>query len=346
MDTAVLAARVVLAAVFCVAAVGKLLDLSGARAALFGFGVSRRVANLAGPLIPLAELAAATSLVIQPAARWGGAAAVALLLAFLAGIANALARGQAPNCHCFGIFHSSRAGPSAIYRNAALAAVAGFVVVAGPGESLDAWVSDHSVAELLAVVFGAVAVLAVADAVRMRRRTATLGRELVRRSEALGLVPPGLPAGAVAPAFDLPAVWGGRLTSESLRARGKPVLLVFMEPGCVPCAEIGPSLARWQATLTERMTIATITAEGSDPEEYAKYGIVDIGLQRDLDLSTVYRVHGMPSAVLVSRDGRIDSSLASGANAIEALVRLTVRREAASAGNGAQTTSAKAAESA
>jgi thiol-disulfide isomerase/thioredoxin len=327
VDTVVLAARLLLAAVFVVAAVGKLLDLQGARAALFGFGVPPRVASLAGPLVPLAELAAAVALVARPSAQWGGIAALALLLAFLGGIAYALARGRAPDCHCFGIFHSSRAGPSAIYRNAALAALAGFVVIEAPGPSLTAWVSDHGVAELLAIGFGAGAAILAAVAIRLWQRNKALQVALERVRDDLAAVPPGLPSGAVAPDFDLPVVGGGRLTLESLRDRGLPVLLVFMDPGCIPCRDLVPNLARWQATLAERLTIAVISSDGPEDNEHASHGMTDVGLQNRLEVSFAYRVRGAPSAAFISPSGRVASSLAQGPTAIEALIRLTLRRD-------------------
>ena len=242
METAVLAARVVLAAVFVTAAVGKLLDLSGARAALFGFGVPARAARIAGPLIPIAEFATAAALLVTPTAQWGGVAALALLVAFLGGIIHALARGEAPDCHCFGVFHSSKAGPSAIYRNAGLAVLAGFVAIEGPGPSITAWVSDHSVGVLLAIAFGAVAVIVSGIAIRLRRTNQLLFREATKLRETLAAIPPGLPTGVVAPGFELDRIGGGRLTLESLTSRGRPVLLVFMDldPGCVPCRGLTP----------------------------------------------------------------------------------------------------------
>ncbi len=51
----------------------------------------------------------------------GRAAALLLLLAFAGGVARAMSRGQAPDCHCFGQIHSEPAGPSTLIRNAVLA---------------------------------------------------------------------------------------------------------------------------------------------------------------------------------------------------------------------------------
>src|SRR4051794_14150130 len=102
MDAAVLAARLLLAALFIVAGVGKLADLPGFRGTLRGFGVGERLARIAAVALPLAELATAAALLLQPSAMWGAAAALVLLVVFTGGIVNALARGDAPDCGCFG----------------------------------------------------------------------------------------------------------------------------------------------------------------------------------------------------------------------------------------------------
>src|SRR5438552_6717067 len=110
MGTAALAIRILLAAVFATAGVGKLRDLEGSREAMRDFGVSERIASPAGLLLPLGELAAAVLLVLRPTAQVGAALALVLLLAFVAGIANALRHGVTPDCHCFGQIHSAPAG--------------------------------------------------------------------------------------------------------------------------------------------------------------------------------------------------------------------------------------------
>src|SRR5436309_15791772 len=102
-----LGARLLLAVVFMTAAVGKFADRPGAQAALEGFGVPRRWSGLSAILLPVAELVTAAALVFHATGRWGAIAAFLLLAAFVAGIARAMARGQAPDCHCFGQIHSS-----------------------------------------------------------------------------------------------------------------------------------------------------------------------------------------------------------------------------------------------
>jgi hypothetical protein len=133
MDAAVLAACLVLAVVFALAGAAKLADLAGSRAAVAGFGVPESLAGAIGTMLPLVELATAAALVPEATAEAGAAAALALLLALSAGIASSIARGESPECHCFGQLHSAPAGARTLARNFALALLAGFVLVAGRG---------------------------------------------------------------------------------------------------------------------------------------------------------------------------------------------------------------------
>jgi uncharacterized membrane protein YphA (DoxX/SURF4 family) len=130
MDETILIARLLLAATFAVAGLAKLRNLAGSRAAMAGFGVPERLAAPIGTVLPLAELAAAILLLPAATARAGAVAALGLLLAFSAGIAASIARGEAPDCHCFGQLHSEPAGPKTLGRNFGVALLAGFVILA------------------------------------------------------------------------------------------------------------------------------------------------------------------------------------------------------------------------
>jgi Methylamine utilisation protein MauE len=130
--SAVLLARLVLAAVFGVAAVTKVADREGSRRTLRGFGVPERLALA----VALAELATAAALLATP--LYGTLAALALLAGFSTAIVAALARGVRPDCGCFGRLHSAPAGRGALVRNAALAVCAAWVL-AGPATRLTDW---------------------------------------------------------------------------------------------------------------------------------------------------------------------------------------------------------------
>ena len=142
MHAALLCARVMLAAVFALAAVTKLADLAGSRAAVAGFGVPATAAAWLGTVLPLLELAVAFALLPAAVAQIGALGAAALLVLFAAAIARSMVRGEAPDCHCFGQLHSQPAGGRALARNLVLAGVAVFVLAAGAGghePSATAW---------------------------------------------------------------------------------------------------------------------------------------------------------------------------------------------------------------
>src|SRR4051794_25708998 len=191
MDTAELVIRVLLAAVFVTAGVGKLLDLEGSRSAMRDFGVPEGLTRLTGTLLPIAELAAAVMLILKPTAQAGAVLALLLLLGFIGGISNALRKGMAPDCHCFGQIHSAPAGPETLIRNGVLAALALFAAIQGPGPAIDSWVSDRSGAEVAAGVLGlATAVIAIFalqlwTEVRQLRKDLELSRAQAARSAAL-----------------------------------------------------------------------------------------------------------------------------------------------------------------
>ncbi|MCL5951835.1 MAG: peroxiredoxin family protein, partial [Chloroflexi bacterium] len=63
----------------------------------------------------------------------------------------------------------------------------------------------------------------------------------------------GLKVGTLAPAFELPDLQGTRFSLNTLRAPGRPLLLVFSNPGCGPCTSLMPDLARWQKEFADRL---------------------------------------------------------------------------------------------
>src|SRR4051794_39641151 len=120
MDVLVLVARLLLAVTFAVAGIAKLADPKGSRQSMIDFGVPALLARPLGWFLPVAELACAVALIPVVSAWWGAVGVLAMLLLFVAGIAISMARGRAPDCHCFGQLHSSPVGWTTLTRNAAL----------------------------------------------------------------------------------------------------------------------------------------------------------------------------------------------------------------------------------
>src|SRR3954451_4996034 len=294
METVVIGGRILLALVFATAGAGKLLDIAGSRRAARDFGVPAGLADLAGVLLPLVELAAAILLLFRPTAQWGAALALALLVAFMAGIANALRHGVAPDCHCFGQLHSAPAGRATLARNGLLAVIAAFVAVRGPGPALDTWLTSSSAADIVALVLGLVTIGLAGYTAQLYFALRSLRQDYdAARLMAAG-APPGLPVGATAPDFSLASLDGGTVTLDELRTRGRPVLLVFASQGCGSCHQLFPNLRRWQQTLSERLTIAVISAGTVKDNDglAATYGLDTVLLQARQELIEAYRIRG------------------------------------------------------
>jgi peroxiredoxin len=348
MDLVLLIARLLLAAVFAVAGLTKLADLSGSRQAMRDFGAPAWLAAPLGLLLPLAELAAAIALIPRVSAWWGALGALALLLLFVAGIGASLARGKRPDCHCFGQLHSAPVGWPTLVRNGLLAAVAAFILWQGkddPGPSVVAWLRDFSSAEQIGIAAGLVGLTLLAAGgwamIQLRgqdRRLLARLDALETRLDTIGVAPsaapggpsldtgPGLRIDSPAPTFALPGLYGETWTLDALRAAGKPVLLVFSAPTCVPCTALLPDLARWQREHATTLTIAVISrgATEADRAKMATLRLEYLLLQQKGEVAAAYQATGTPAAVVVGPDGTVASPLARGADAIRALVARTV----------------------
>jgi peroxiredoxin len=341
MSLALLIARLLLAMVFLVAGLAKLADRAGSRQALIDFGVPARLSAPLGTLLPLVELFVAVALLPTASAWWGALWALVLLLLFVGGISYNLVRGRTPDCHCFGQLHSAPAGWSTLLRNLVLAAVASLVVgfqQQYAGENALGWFGTLPVEQYIELVAGLLLVILIAlEGWVLLQVLQQQGRLLLRLESmeaqlaASGAVPPpasgsapvaGLPVDTPAPAFGLADLTGETRTLDALRARGKPVLLIFSDPDCGPCTALLPEIGRWQHDYAGKLTLAFISCgtPGANRAKTSEHGVTHVLLQRDREVAQVYQVHGTPSAVLVRPDGTIGSPLAQGADAIRAQV--------------------------
>jgi thiol-disulfide isomerase/thioredoxin len=332
--------RLLLVAVFVVAAVTKLLDRDGTRHALREFGAPPALAGPLAIVLPLAELAVAALLIPTTTAVAGAACAVVLLALFSAAIAVTLARGHAPDCHCFGQLHSAPAGPRTLARNAALVGVAAITLigsVAEPRTGTFEWLSDLSGAETLALGLGvALAVFAAAGATAFVTLLRSYGRVLVRVERLEGVLaeagyeldaleeepPLGLEPGAPAPGFELVETGGATVTLDELLSRRLPLLLVFTSPGCGPCETLLPDVANWQSAHADRLGVA-ILAGGETPDVRTtaeQFELEHVLADTAGAVYDAYEASGTPSAVLVAADGTVASHLAAGPGRVAELV--------------------------
>lgn len=339
MNIVILFLRIVVSAVLAVAGFAKLADPKGSEDAFHGFGVPGWLAKPLVPLLPLAEIAIAIALLPVDFAIWGAWGALGLFLVFILGMLVAMAKGQAPDCHCFGQLHSEPVSSKTVVRNLLLAGCCGAIVWMGPGESPFAWLGSLSVAEvaMLVIVLGVLTITLTQTWVlfqMMRQNGRILSRldELeaagTKKEPAAPPPPAGLPVGNDAPLFSLPTAAGPKAGLDNLLESGKPVLLAFTDPNCGPCSALLPDLAKWDAEFAGNFNLALISRGTTEANlaKLGKPGFRNVLLQNANEIGDAYQAQATPSAVLIGADGRIGSPVAVGPDAIRALVARTVNR--------------------
>ena len=337
-------AQVLLVAIFAVAGGAKLLDRAGTRKAVVDFGAPERFAGPLALLLPIAELTVAGLLLARPTVVAGTIGALALLVLFSGAIGLSLARGHAPNCHCFGQLGSAPASWKTLVRNVVLCGLAAFVLVMNgrePPFNAVAWISRLGGAELLALVVGVVAALLLTVGVSaFLTLLRSYGRVLVRLErveaalEAAGIRLPrdvevpelGLRPGTPAPAFAATDDAGRAVSLEHLLAPGVPVLLLFMSAQCGPCKDLFPIAAEWQRAHADKLAIV-VAIDGRLQEVRAatdEFNLRSVLVDTDTTVYRAYQGSGTPSAVLINADGTIGSWVAPGRDLIDRLVTQAV----------------------
>jgi hypothetical protein len=101
---------------------------------------------------------------------------------------------------------------------------------------------------------------------------------------------------------------------------------MFMSPGCGGCVALIPRVRDWQQTLEERLTIAVLTTGTVEQNAvFEEHGVDHVLLQEETEAMDLFGVFVTPTALFISRDGKIASTRAEGEFAIEPLVRLALR---------------------
>ncbi|MFF4729611.1 MauE/DoxX family redox-associated membrane protein [Streptomyces mirabilis] len=286
----VLAARLVLAAVFGVAGIAKLMDREGLPRAIASFGLPARTGKPLGYLLVSYEFATALALIVNPWARIGALGALGLLLTFCLTIVVSIARGRAPDCHCFGGLRATPVGWATLARNGLLAATAGFVATDGRAPWF--FTGLGTIAATCWVVLG------------------------LKRS---GKVRPGM----VTPGFSLPDATGQLWTLDKLFAAAhQPLLLLFTDHACGACDALLPQVARWQQAYAERLTIAIVNGgPAADSVAFSReHGLRNLLVDEGRMLLTTYGLTATPSAMLIDADRILAAAPAAGSAEIADLV--------------------------
>ena len=160
---------------------------------------------------------------------------------------------------------------------------------------------------------------------RILLRLETLENQLIklRPAPARPSSPAGLPLGSAAPDFELPDLAGARHTLAGFR--GRRVLLVFFNPRCSFCTKMIPDLAALKIDSADGLPAPVVITTGDLDENrrlFHEHGVgCPVLVQQEMQLSNQYQASGTPMGYLIDAEGKIASSLATGADALLALAR-------------------------
>jgi len=126
----------------------------------------------------------------------------------------------------------------------------------------------------------------------------------------------GLPAGTVAPEFQLPRIDGGELSLSDFR--GRRVLLVFSDPECGPCDELAPQLQELHLRRRDLQILMVSRREmDANRSKAAKLGLsFPIAVQSRWDISLKYAMFATPIGYLIDEEGVIVRDVAIGVEPI------------------------------
>lgn len=324
--------RLLLAAIFAVAGIGKLLDLKGGEKVMSDFGVPQGLAKTAAIVLSVAEVFIAL-LFLSTSTSWFAVILALLLLAgFIGGMIWQLAQGNAPECHCFGQFHTEPVSPKSIIRNIIFAILALFLIAQGKddqGLSFTQMTNETA----LQLILGLAIIAFLGAVVFYLKRISQQQTQIMRRIETLEiamheggfpgrepLTDPreGLPIGAPAPDFVLPDANGNNVSLGDLLSKNKPLLFFYVAPHCAPCAALLPEIETWANELKDKVNFIFLSS-GTARENIEKFGSGKILLQEHKEVAEVYNTRWTPTAFLVNTNGAIASHPAVGDTAIREL---------------------------
>ncbi|MEJ7624732.1 MAG: MauE/DoxX family redox-associated membrane protein [Pyrinomonadaceae bacterium] len=340
MESWLLIVRLVLVGIFLLAGVAKFLDLKGSEKAFQDFGIPKAIALPSSIALSIAEIVIGLLFLHVDTSWLAAVGASALLLLFIVQMSYQMAKGNAPDCHCFGQVHSAPVGKLSIFRNGVFAVFALTLVVrgqTGQGRSL----ADPTL-DVFQLAFGIVLSVLLVAVIFYLRKLSEQQTQLIRRIDVMDLVAresgevvreearsqESLPIGAVFPSFELPDTKGSAVTLEMVRMARRPVLFLFVSPTCNPCRALVPEFAEWRKNLEGRVDIVLISNGKAEDniEKFASSGVGRILLQKQRELAERVKAPWTPAAILVDEKGRIASRVATGDAPIRELlekIRLT-----------------------
>ena len=342
MEFFLLILRLALAAVFGVAGITKLFDPAGSEKAFGDFGLPKMIAKPMVYLLPAFELLIAGLLLSVTTSWFGAIGAASLFVIFTAGMLYQMAKGNAPDCHCFGQIHSEPVGVTSIGRNFLLLVLSAFLLVQGQTNQGTSLVNSNQ--DIMQFVIGIAVVVLLLAAVLFLKKISEQQTQIMRRIELLDLVAQeggaverdhagdpyeGMPIGAVVPDFELTDLDGGTVSLATLKAAKMPILFFYVSPTCNPCKALVPEFDQWQKDLADKVRFVFVSNGDADEnrEKFAADSDKLILLQKDREVSDLLRAKWTPTALLMDADGRIASHAAAGDAAIRELVGKLIEEE-------------------
>lgn len=352
MDSILLVARIILVGIFALAGIAKLYDLQGSRKAVKDFGVPDILAKPLAVLLPVAEVIVAILLIFVQTSWFGAIGAAILLTIFIGGMAYQMAKGNAPDCHCFGAVHSEPVSPKSLIRNTLFIVPAIVLIISGRGQQgLDLFDSANNVSQEspMQIIIGLAVIGLLAAVVYFLKQISEQQTQIMRRIEILeftahegtkevereDVTPPteGLPIGALAPEFALADIGGKQVSLGNLLMPKKATVFFFVSPTCNPCGALLPEIEGWQEKFKEKLDFVFISSGKAkeNADKLAGKTFKKILLQKDREVAELYGAKWTPSAILINPDGRIASHITAGDTAIRELFE---KVETESAENG------------
>ena len=272
------------AALFALSAGTKLADRSGTRLAVGEFGVPRRLTTPVAHALVLGEAATAVLLATYPAV--GAGLGLLLLGAVSATVAWALMHGRHPECHCFGRLSRAPVSARTLVRNAVMAVMLVVLLVRVADGDMPSQ-GEQAVLPLAAAGLLLAACVVAVDGGAGRRRPEVPSAGRLDDQSVLRIA--------------VRSTSGRLSTALDLRRAERPLVLVFLSPGCSGCLRLAPEIARWRRMLTGQLDVVAVVA-GDRQAASTLLGDADelvVLLDDEERLAGACDLHAYPAAVLV-----------------------------------------------
>jgi uncharacterized membrane protein len=324
-------ATLVLAGLFIVAGIKAFTGRKAYMAMLSEFGVPAALRQPVAVMLTAFELLIGVAL-LKPSFNSAAAiAALCLLGCYTSVIAYTLISGKRPSCNCFGQLSQKPISAMTLLRNAVFMLLSALIV----------WRDDVRAAQMgvevatgTVLVGGVIAVQAwlllhllmqngrlflKIDTIEMQLKAAGFA-DWVPTANMVGQK--GLPIGSLAPDFAIESAVDGKQTLFSrLRDSNMLTVLIFSDAACGPCKDMLPQVARWNRQYGAVLKLLIITTASDKPAADLYGQLAEITyIQNARDAATLYEAAATPTAVVVSGEGAVASTLAQGENQIRDLV--------------------------